>query len=212
MQCGKEHRHDGHRGRGHHRTHGGGGAGAGLPEKPIRPGLRGRAHGERAGQGQHPPGHVYAQRPEDCRERLHPGRLRPEGEVPGDHGGASERWGEGADRRPVRPAPGRAGLHHDRRGRLLPGRERRRAARRRQALLPHRRRAWHGRLHRRLSGRGRRAGGRAGHLRRRRIHVEGGAVRQAVQGRRHGEHVQLRPGPPQRPTGLSSGHHPATST
>ena len=54
--------------------------------------------------------------------------IRPGEEVSRGRRRAPERRGEGTGRGPVRPAPGRTGRHHNRRGRGLPGRERRRAA------------------------------------------------------------------------------------
>ena len=74
--------------------------------------------------------------------------------------------------------------------------------------LPHRGHPRHGGLHHPLSGRRCRASGPARHLRRRRLLAGGGADRQALQVDRDAEHVQLRPGSPQRLRGFAARHHP----
>ena len=129
-------------------------------------------------------------------------------EISCDRRRAPQRRGEGADRGPLCPAPGRTGLHHHHRGRRVSGRQRRRAAQRGQARVPHRRHPRHGGLHHPLSGRRCRAPGPARHLRRRRVFAGGGEDRQALQVDRDAEHVQLRAGSSQRLRGLATGHDP----
>ena len=91
------------------------------------------------------------------------------------------------------------------------GGERRPAAQRGQARLPHRGHPRHGGLHHPLSGRRCRASRPARHLRRRRVLAGGGENRQALQGGRDAEHVQLRTGSPQRLRGFAAGHDPGSA-
>ena len=135
---------------------------------------------------------------DDRRQSLQAGRLPDEPQVRGDRRDSPVRRREGADGRPLRPAPGRAGLRDARLRRLLPGGERRRAAADGGSGAASRRHQLRHRLPRQASPGRCRADRLARHLRRRRLCPVQRCDRAAREGGRRRQYLQPRRGAPRR--------------